>query len=218
MAGPTKEPHSTAKPLKTIPATGMQIPDLTSPELSHRYQIIYADPPWQYRDRGIRSGTRPHYRTMRLDELAGLPVRQVAASDSWLFLWCTMPMLDRVHRVIDAWGFTYKTAGFVWVKTTKAKRPAMGCGHYTRANAELCLLSIRGRPARVSRSVGQIVLAPRSSHSQKPDDVRGHIVELCGDVPRIELFAREAADGWDAWGDGLGAEHDGRPAQGRPRT
>lgn len=107
---------------------------------------------------------------------------------------------------MEAWGFTYKTAAFVWVKTyAKSGKPFWGMGQYTRANAEVCLLGIspdfRAGTQIKSHRVHQIVTAPFEGHSKKPDEVRRRIVELLGDVPRIELFARERAEGWDAWGD-----------------
>lgn len=106
---------------------------------------------------------------------------------------------------MEAWGFTYKTAAFVWVKkNAKSGTNFWGMGQYTRANAEVCLLGIsKGFKAseRVkSHKVHQIVEAPVTIHSRKPPEVRDRIVELLGDVPRIELFARERAEGWDAWG------------------
>lgn len=105
---------------------------------------------------------------------------------------------------MEAWGFQYKTAAFVWVKKTKNGANFWGMGQYTRANAEVCLLGVTkgfkaGQQVQ-AHNVHQIVEAPFQGHSRKPDEVRQRIVQLLGDVPRIELFARERADGWDAWG------------------
>lgn len=121
------------------------------------------------------------------------------------FLWATFPNIGEAVKVMEAWGFQYKTAAFVWVKTyPKSGKPFWGMGAYTRANAEVCLLGIsKGFKAKEqikSHAVHQIVEAPVGRHSEKPDEVRRRIVELLGDVPRIELFARERVDGWDAWG------------------
>lgn len=106
--------------------------------------------------------------------------------------------------MIDAWGFTYKTVAFCWVKQNR-KSPSLfwGLGHWTRANAELCLLATKGSPKRQSARVHQIVMTPVEAHSKKPDVVRDKIVALAGDVPRIELFARQATPGWDVWGNGV---------------
>ena len=148
-----------------------------------------------------------HYDTMTTEALCALPVADIAAPDCMLFMWATFPNLLDCLKVIAAWGFKYKSCGFVWVKTNK-KSPGfhVGLGYYTRANAELCLIATRGHPKRVSKSIRQLVASPIERHSKKPDCVRDRIVELCGDIPRIELFAREAAPGWDA----LGNEIDGR--------
>lgn len=121
------------------------------------------------------------------------------------FLWATFPNISEAVKVMEAWGFQYKTAAFVWIKTyPKSGKPFWGMGAYTRANAEVCLLGIsKGFKAKEqikSHAVHQIVEAPVGRHSEKPDEVRQRIVELLGDVPRIELFARERVDGWDAWG------------------
>ena len=121
------------------------------------------------------------------------------------FLWATFPNISEAVKVMEAWGFQYKTAAFVWIKTyPKSGKPFWGMGAYTRANAEVCLLGIsKGFKAKEqikSHAVHQIVEAPVGRHSEKPDEVRRRIVELLGDVPRIELFARERAEGWDAWG------------------
>jgi N6-adenosine-specific RNA methylase IME4 len=138
---------------------------------------------------------------MSLAEICALPVAGIAATDSALFLWATYPNLPEAFEVIKAWGYTYKTVAFTWVKRCK-KSPGffVGLGHWTRANAELCLLATRGRPKRLSRSVRQIIDAPIGRHSAKPAEARTRIVELLGDLPRIELFARERVDGWDCWG------------------
>ena len=109
---------------------------------------------------------------------------------------------------MKAWGFEYKTAAFVWVKKNRKNGSNFwGMGAYTRANAEVCLLGVtpgfKAKELIRSHSVHQIIEAPYEGHSKKPSEVRQRIVELLGDVPRIELFARQKADGWDAWGDEL---------------
>ena len=112
-----------------------------------------------------------------------------------------MPKLDEVFALISAWGFEYKTCAFTWVKRNKiAPTWFWGMGRWTRANAELCLLATKGSPKRVSAGVHSIIDTPIGKHSAKPAIVRDRIVELCGDLPRIELFARDRVSGWDAWG------------------
>lgn len=170
-----------------------------------QYKIIYADPPWAYQQGG-RGAAKNHYPTMTTEELCNLPVEKITGGGACLFLWATFPTLPEALRVMETWGFAYKGAAFVWVKTyAKSGKPFWGMGQYTRANAEVCLLGVsKGFKAseRVkSHRVHQIVEAPFSGHSRKPPEVRERIVELLGDVPRIELFARERALGWDAWGD-----------------
>ena len=138
---------------------------------------------------------------MGIDELCALPVETLAAKDCLLFLWATFPMLPEALRLIQTWGFTFKTVAFVWLKRNK-KSPTWfyGLGHWTRGNAEICLLGKRGHPKRYSRSVHQFIISPIEEHSKKPDITREKIIELAGDLPRAELFAREKTPGWDVWG------------------
>ena len=170
--------------------------------MSGPYSVIYADPPWQY-GRSVGQGVAEnHYNTMSLDELKALPVGELAAKDCALFLWITCPMLNEVWAVLDAWGFQYKTVAFVWVKVNRKDYSLFtGLGWWTRANAELCLLATRGHPRRVDNTVHQVVLSRIERHSKKPDEVRRRIEQLMGDVPRVELFARQRTPGWDVWGD-----------------
>ena len=166
-----------------------------------KYAIIYADPPWKYQGGKVRGAGVNHYPVIPLDELCDLPVSKFAAENCTLFLWVTVPKLEECFEVIKAWGFVYKTVAFVWIKQTrKSGGWFMGCGHWTRANAEICLLATKGRPQRLSKSVRQLIVSPVEQHSKKPDVVRDRIVELVGDLPRLELFARQKAAGWDVWG------------------
>ena len=138
---------------------------------------------------------------MSIKDICGLPVASLADNDCALFMWITFPTMKEAFKVIEAWGFRYKTVAFVWVKQNK-KTPTLfwGLGFWTRANAELCLLATRGHPKRKSAGIHQIIMTPVEQHSKKPDIVRDKIVELLGDIPRIELFARQKVNGWDAWG------------------
>lgn len=116
-------------------------------------------------------------------------------------MWATYPMLKEALELIEAWGFQYKTIGFQWVKQNRSGVGYfMGLGNWTRSNSEACLIATRGKPKRISASVRSLVISPVERHSKKPAEVRDHIVELMGDLPRIELFARDAAPGWDTWG------------------
>ena len=169
-----------------------------------KYSIIYADPPWQYKvysKKGAGRSAESHYPTMSIEDIRALPVSELADRDCALFLWITFPMLLDALSVIKAWGFTYKTVAFAWVKQNKkANTLFWGMGYWTRANVELCILATKGRPRRKSAGVHQVVLAPVEEHSKKPDIVRDKIVTLMGDLPRIELFARQTPPGWDVWG------------------
>lgn len=171
------------------------------------YQIVYADPPWSYQDEA-RSGDRGaifKYPTMTIDRIKNLPVANICADDCCLFLWVTPPLLPDCLDVMASWGFQYKTRAFTWVKTCKGRedRFQWGMGNWTRSNAEDVLLGVRGNPTRVDKGVHSVVAAPRSRHSEKPGEVRDRIVKLMGDVPRIELFARETVQGWHALGNAI---------------
>ena len=152
-----------------------------------KYNIIYADPPWSFATWSLKGKEKKsaenHYDTMNIQDIYNLPIHTICKDDCILFLWVTYPLLLQGIDTIKHWGFTYKT-----------------CGYWTRANNEICLLATKGKPKRVSKSVHQIVYEPIDKHSKKPNCVRERIVELCGDLPRIELFARQKHEGWDAWG------------------
>ena len=169
-----------------------------------QYNIIYADPPWQYQVRNTKGMTGVavnHYPTMHVTDIKALPVEKIASKDCALFLWATFPCLPEVMEVIKAWGFKYKTVAFVWIKLNKKNNSLFwGLGHWTRANAEICLLATRGKPKRKSAAVHQVIISHIEEHSKKPDEVRERIVKLMGDLPRIELFARNKSAGWDVWG------------------
>ena len=165
------------------------------------YAIIYADPPWRYQDKGCNGNAEGHYSTMSIEDICALPVAAIAAEDAILLLWATWPLLPEALRVMAAWGFNYKSVGFVWVKKNKSDcGHFFGLGRWTRGNTEVCLLGTRGKPKRVSESVGQLCFEPLTRHSEKPTEIRHRIVELLGPLPRIELFARTTAEGWDCWG------------------
>lgn len=168
-----------------------------------KYSIIYADPPWDYEDKQACDSKRGAitYATMSLEDICRMPVRDLAADDALLFLWATMPKLPEALKVIDSWGFRYRSCAFVWVKVNRGGWGIYtGLGRWTHGNAELCLLAKRGHPHRFATGVKQIIMSPVREHSRKPEETRERIVRLAGDLPRIELFARQRVDGWDAWG------------------
>lgn len=174
-----------------------------------KYQIIYADPPWSYNDKNCNGATGSHYKTMSLKDIKDLPVGGVADNNSVLFMWATYPMLKEALLVIEAWGFQYKSIAFQWLKLNKKNgKPFYGLGRWTRGNMECCLLAVKGKPSRKSNSVFQLIQSPISRHSEKPHEAREKIIELMGDLPRIELFARQKTEGWDVWGNEVESDID----------
>ena len=179
-----------------------------------KYNIIYADPPWSYNARKNTStkfggGAMGHYSTMSLQDIKDMPVQDISADNCVLFLWVTFPLLQEGLDVMKSWGFTYKTLGFSWHKLNKDGSLFFGVGSYTKSNCEVCLFGTKGNvgikeaPNKLfvqSNKVSSAVNARREKHSKKPSEIRDRIVELFGDVPRIELFARETASGWSSWG------------------
>jgi N6-adenosine-specific RNA methylase IME4 len=172
-----------------------------------KYGVIYADPPWSFRNwsaKGTGRNAVSHYDCLGFETLAALPIGSLAAENCALFLWATDPLLPRAFDLIQAWGFEYKTVGFYWVKlNTAAKHDSdyfTGLGYWTRANPEQCLLATRGKPPRKAKDVRRLVVERRREHSRKPDCVRERIERLVAG-PYLELFARETKEGWDCWGD-----------------
>lgn len=168
-----------------------------------KYNIIYADPPWTFSTWSEKEQRKAsnHYDVMKPEDIYNLPVNEITEDNSYLFIWVTYPNLLEGLETIKRWGFKYKTCGFSWIKKNKKTDSIFwGMGYYTRANNEICLLATKGKPKRFSRSVHQVVIEKIRKHSQKPDCVRDRIVDLCGDLPRIELFARNTTPGWDVWG------------------
>ncbi len=165
-----------------------------------KYGAILIDPPWRfetYSGKGKGRSAERHYECMSYESILALDIP--AAKDCVLFLWVTDPYLEKAIEVIRAWGFKYKTVAFTWIKTNKGGEPWTGMGYWTRANPEQCLLATRGHPSRVSKNVGQLIIAPRREHSRKPDEIYERIERLVVG-PYMELFARQRRDGWDAMG------------------
>lgn len=164
-----------------------------------KYQIIYADPPWDYGSFPSMDKVTHAYPLMSTCDICALPVARIAHPDALLFLWATMSKLPDALRVIEAWGFRYVSNGFTWVKTYPGTGNfCAGMGYWTRQNAELCLVAKRGRPLRRDKTVSSVVVSPRGIHSAKPA-----VVRVAGDLPRVELFARTKMPGWDIWGNEL---------------
>lgn len=157
-----------------------------------KFGTIYADPPWKYGNQGTRAATNNHYGTMSVDEIAALPIADLAADDAHLHLWTTNAFLFDAKAIIEAWGFEYKSC-LVWVK------PQMGIGNYWRVSHEFLLLGVRGRCPFGARDLMSWVHAERNKHSAKPGTVRA-MIERASPAPRLELFGRHVAQGWTVWG------------------
>jgi len=184
-----------------------------------RFGAIYADPNWDYRtwsDKGSGRSASQHYATAADDDILayGPLIASLAAADCALFLWATGPQLPLALALIAAAGFTYKTIAFAWAKLNKSVDPArpfavddffIGNGHWTRANAEVCLLATIGAPTRLNADVRQTVIAPVGAHSQKPP-LHDRIARLVAG-PYLEMFARSPVDGWTVWGDEIPRQH-----------
>jgi N6-adenosine-specific RNA methylase IME4 len=188
--------------------------DLYPPLPTGAFDVIYADPPWDYNgklqfDKSSKNVERIDlsknifissaafkYPTLKLAELKKLRVQEITKRDCLLFMWATSPHLDQAIELGRAWGFQYRTVAFIWDKMTHNP------GKYTLSNCELCLVFKRGRipSPRGDRNVQQLVKAPRRGHSEKPVEVMRAIERMFPAQKRIELFARRAVKGWSAWG------------------
>lgn len=177
------------------------------------YKVIYADPPWRFvgmNKLNASTGGKEltdHYPTMTDAELLALPVVEICEKNCLLFLWAVHSKLPFAIQCMEAWGFTYSTVAFEWLKRTSTGKPVCFMGRWVTGGAiELCLLGKRGSVPRISKTVRRLIDAPRREHSQKPPEARERIVQLVGDIPRIELFSREQISGWDCWGDQINEE------------
>lgn len=170
-----------------------------------KYQIIYADPPWSFSNKktggSMKSGAAAQYNTMTIDQLKLLDVQSFCADDCVLVMWYVSSQPQEAIDLCKAWGFTIKNMnGFIWVKLTQMFLQFFGMGFWTRAGAECAIIATKGKPKRNSAGVRQVRLAVIGEHSEKPDMFRRDIEKLCGDVPRLEMFARTASPGWDVFG------------------
>lgn len=189
----------------------------------HHFGAVYADPPWRFevwsgttvvQARASKTTSKPashHYGTVNTEDLVSLPVREISAPDCALFMWVCWPTLQDAMRLIEGWGFTYKTCAFAWTKANVKQfdffrddaDPRMGMGYWTRANSEVCLLATRGKPKRLNADVRQGIIEPRREHSRKPECVYERIERLVAG-PYLELFARSIRPGWTSWGNEVG--------------
>jgi N6-adenosine-specific RNA methylase IME4 len=174
-----------------------------------KYNVIYADPPWRFSSRELQKygGKRftsmdKHYPTQHKDWIRGLPVSKISDTDCALFLWSTDAHIKEAIETMECWGFKYITVAFVWEKKTSTGKTVANLGAWTLKNYELCLLGTKGRMRKHKKinNIYQKVEAERTKHSKKPKQVRTNIELLLGNLPRIELFAREKTEGWDVWG------------------
>lgn len=174
--------------------------------IGKNYQIVYADPAWTFKDKNTggtyKSGSTNKYNVMSLKDMCDLPVPQITAENCLLAMWWVGSQPIEAVTLARAWGFKFKTmTGITWHKETKDGNDAFGMGHLSRQSTENCLFAIKGKNKRINASVRNFISSVRLQHSQKPDEARNRLVTLMGDVPRIELFARERAKGWFSWGD-----------------
>ena len=175
----------------------MSYTDVFPPLPDKTYDIIYADPPWQYESLGHFRKKGMPYPTLDIEQLKLLPVEDIAAKDSILFLWTTGPQLDISIDLIPHWGYKFITVGFVWDKVL------INPGFYTLSSAEFCLIARRGKipTPRGSRNVKQMFTQKRTKHSKKPNEIREKINDMFPKQSKIELFARRpSTNRWDAWG------------------
>ena len=186
--------------METAPPHAGIFPDLPN----EQFAVIYADPPWDYKGQLQHAGAGSvdsggaihHYPTVTLDMLKRLPVQNIAAANSLLFLWATSPHLDQAIELGKAWDFQWATVAFIWNK--KKLNP----GFYTLSQCELCLVFKKGKipTPRGARNIRQLVQEKRREHSRKPEEVRRRIEAMFPTQKKIELFARESVDGWQSWG------------------
>lgn len=192
---------------------------MTKPLPARRYAVILADPAWQtvLWSGATRTPTQKagedHYATMSLEAMSALPIADIALPDAVLAMWTIGSHLDQALALGQAWGFSFTTDLFYWLKqrrirpdqldllTSDIAAAPIGMGKYTRKQIEPCLLFKRGKGVKIcSHAVAQLIVAPKREHSRKPDEQYPALEALFGDVPRIELFARQRRAGWDAWG------------------
>lgn len=173
--------------------------------MTKKYNIIYADPPWSFNSvktgGSMKSGAAANYPTMTLDQMKKLDVAAICEKDCVLIMWYVSSQPQEALDLVKAWGFTVKSMNcFIWQKLTTNLMPHFGMGYWTRAGAECALIAVRGKPKSENKAIRQVRAEMLGKHSEKPAVFRDEIVRLCGDLPRLEMFARCVPAGWDVWG------------------
>jgi site-specific DNA-methyltransferase (adenine-specific) len=175
--------------------------------MQRKYSIIYADPAYNFSNRYKSSDERitnidDFYETMTIEDICNLPIKNLSKDNSVLFIWSTDAHLEACMKIIKSWGFTYKTIAFVWLKKEKSGKDCFIKGVWTGKSTEVCLLATKGKAYHLlkDRKVRQLIRATMGKHSEKPDEARKRIVQMFGNISRIELFAREKSEGWHVWG------------------
>ena len=165
-----------------------------------KYNIIYADPPWKYKESWGNGSNEHTYPTMKVEEIKNLNIKNITEDKAHLYLWVTNPFIKEGLEICKEWGFKYKTL-ITWIKTYKDGNPEMGMGYYFRSCTEHIIFGVKGKMKCLNKTTKNMFkeINPRL-HSQKPSTVRDLIVNCSGDLPRIELFARQKTPGWDCWG------------------
>jgi len=171
-----------------------------------KYQLIYADPPWQFSNKktggSMNSGAAKQYRVTGIEDLKRLDVESIADINCVLVMWWVGAMPQEALDLVRSWGFTVKNMnGIIWRKLTKKNKRYFGMGFYTRAGSESAIIATRGKIKVRNRSIRAVQTKAIMAHSEKPDHFRKLCVELVGDVPRLEMFARQKFEGWDVFGD-----------------
>lgn len=169
--------------------------------MSGPYRVILADPPWKYKASGPW-GAHRHYSGLGVKELCALPIASLTAKNAALFMWVTSTHLPEALQVMTAWGFTFRSIGFVWLKVNRDGTPFVGMGYPTQHSTEICILGLKGKMKRQA-AVSELLRARRRQHSRKPDLQYERIMRLY-DGPYLELFARQQWPGWDVWGNQAG--------------
>lgn len=169
-----------------------------------KYQIIYADPAWIYKDKANagKRGAEHKYKCTSTEDMGKIINQINVDKNAVCLMWCTYPQLKEGLKLMELWGFEYKTVAFTWIKQNKKSDGFfMGMGRYTRGNPEIVMLGTKGKSIpRINAGIRNLQIYKLREHSRKPDEIRDKIIELFGNVPRIELFARQKVKGWDAWG------------------
>ena len=186
---------------------------LTLGFIKMKYNIIYADPPWQYGSKSAVNNSNgseikklsEHYNSMTIDDIKSIDIKGITEDDACCFMWVTDSHLKEGIEVMESWGFKYKTVAFVWVKTTNKGNYCKNVAPWTLKSTELCLFGTKGTMTKYKKnnSIESLVFAERFKHSQKPEEVRSRIESLFGDLPKLELFARSGREGWTTVGNAI---------------